>query len=256
MDFPEHPCLAWRAFANSCRTSTSPDVAGAVRDALARRPRRARPARPAGRDHRRQPRHRQYPAVIRTVAGELRRVGAEPFVVPAMGSHGGATAEGQRAVLAEYGITEAEVGAPVLATMDTVELGQLADGDAVLHGPPTPGEADAIVVVGRVKAHTAFRGRDRERAVQDAGDRPGQAARRRDDPRPRPGRDDPGRGAGDRSAQARSCSGLALVENAYHQLHTDPRRRARTSSTTTDRELLKLANEPAAAHPLRGAATC
>ena len=49
--------------------------------------------------------------VIATIASELRAVGAEPFVVPAMGSHGGATPEGQRAVLAEYGITEAEVGA-------------------------------------------------------------------------------------------------------------------------------------------------
>ena len=87
---------------------------------------------------------------------ELRAVGAEPFVVPAMGSHGGATVEGQRAVLAEYGITEAEVGAPILATMDTVEVGTLDDGTPC-YMDRHAWEADAVVVVGRVKAHTAFR---------------------------------------------------------------------------------------------------
>ena len=78
-------------------------------------------------------------AVIRTVAEEVRAAGAEPFVVPAMGSHGGATAEGQRRVLAEYGITEAEVGAPILATMDTVEVGPARRRHSVLHGPPRLG---------------------------------------------------------------------------------------------------------------------
>jgi hypothetical protein len=97
------------------------------------------------------------PLVIRTVAEVVRAAGAEPFVVPAMGSHGGATAEGQRHVLAEYGITEASVGAPIRSTMDTVELGQLPSG-ALVYFDANAAAADATIVVGRVKAHTAFRG--------------------------------------------------------------------------------------------------
>jgi hypothetical protein len=97
------------------------------------------------------------PLVIQTVAEVVRAAGAEPFVVPAMGSHGGATAEGQRHVLAEYGITEQSVGAPIRATMDTVELGRLPSG-AVVYFDANAAAADATIVVNRVKAHTAFRG--------------------------------------------------------------------------------------------------
>ncbi len=96
------------------------------------------------------------PVVIREVAAIVREAGAEPFVVPAMGSHGGATPEGQRHVLAEYGIVEASVGAPVRATMDTVPLGQIESG-AVVHFDAEAASADATIVVNRVKAHTAFR---------------------------------------------------------------------------------------------------
>ena len=71
------------------------------------------------------------PLVIRTVANVVREAGGDPFVVPAMGSHGGATVDGQRHVLAEYGITEQSVGAPIRATMDTLELGQLPSGAKV-----------------------------------------------------------------------------------------------------------------------------
>src|SRR5262249_3134177 len=97
------------------------------------------------------------PLVIRTVAEFVRAAGAEPFVVPAMGSHGGATPEGQRHVLAEYGIAEQSVGAPIRATMDTVELGRLPSG-AVVYFDAHAARADATIVVNRVKAHTAFRG--------------------------------------------------------------------------------------------------
>ena len=95
--------------------------------------------------------------VIKTTADVVRAAGAEPFVVPAMGSHGGATAEGQRHVLAEYGITDSTVGAPIRAAMDTVELGQLPSGARVFFDAHAAA-ADATIVVGRVKAHTAFRG--------------------------------------------------------------------------------------------------
>lgn len=97
------------------------------------------------------------PLVLRTVAQVVREHGGSPFIVPAMGSHGGATVEGQRHVLAEYGITEQSVDAPIRATMETVELGQLPSGARVFMDA-LAAAADATIVVNRVKAHTAFRG--------------------------------------------------------------------------------------------------
>jgi len=64
----------------------------------------------------------------KAVVGELKALGAKPFIFPAMGSHGGATAEGQREVLEGYGITEDYVGCPVRSQMDVVEIGKLEDG--------------------------------------------------------------------------------------------------------------------------------
>jgi hypothetical protein len=94
--------------------------------------------------------------IIATVAAELKLAGAEPFVVPAMGSHGGATAEGQREMLAGYGIVEDRIACPILSSMDTVEIGHTPDGvDVWLDRNAS--EADGIFVVGRVKAHTAFK---------------------------------------------------------------------------------------------------
>ena len=87
----------------------------------------------------------------------LRDRGADPFIVPAMGSHGGATAEGQKEVLASLGITETRVGAPIVSSMDVVGLGHLADGSGV-YWDRRAYKAGAAVVIGRVKPHTAFRG--------------------------------------------------------------------------------------------------
>jgi hypothetical protein len=95
--------------------------------------------------------------IARCVVHELQALGAKPFIFPSMGSHGAATAEGQRKVLEGYGITEATTGAPVRATMDTVIVGHLDDGTPV-HMDRFAAEADAIVVINRVKPHTAFRG--------------------------------------------------------------------------------------------------
>lgn len=95
--------------------------------------------------------------VIKATADYLKELGAKPFVVPAMGSHGGATAEGQRDVLAHYGITEETVGAPIEAAMDTVEIGKTADGLPVLLDR-NAAEADGIVPLNRIKAHTDFKG--------------------------------------------------------------------------------------------------
>ena len=95
--------------------------------------------------------------VVRTLARGLREAGLQPFVVPAMGSHGGGTAEGQESVLADYGVHEQSVGAPVRATMDTVVLGTTASGIAV-HLDAKAAGADGVIVIGRVKPHTGFRG--------------------------------------------------------------------------------------------------
>ena len=93
--------------------------------------------------------------VVAAVARFIAHNGAHPVVLPAMGSHGGATAEGQKAVLAAYGITEASVGAPILATMDTVRLGHTPKGHPV-HFDRIAAELDGLVLVNRIKPHTDF----------------------------------------------------------------------------------------------------
>jgi hypothetical protein len=95
--------------------------------------------------------------IAKAVVRELRELGAQPFLFPCMGSHGAATAEGQKKVLASYGITEAATGVPIRATMDTVVVGHLDDGTPV-HMDRFAAEAQAVVVINRIKPHTAFRG--------------------------------------------------------------------------------------------------
>ena len=97
------------------------------------------------------------PAVVRAAGAWLRAAGAQPFVVPAMGSHGGATAEGQVAMLAELGMTEESLGMQIRSTMDTVELGRVQDGP-MTHLDRNAAGADGILVINRVKAHTDFKG--------------------------------------------------------------------------------------------------
>jgi len=92
-----------------------------------------------------------------TVIEELKALGAKPFVFPCMGSHGAATAEGQRKVLETYGITEDSTGVPIRATMETTIVGHLDDGTPV-HMDRNAAEADAVVVINRIKPHTGFRG--------------------------------------------------------------------------------------------------
>ena len=91
------------------------------------------------------------------VIAELKALGAKPFIFPCMGSHGAATAEGQKKVLETYGITEASTGVPIRATMETEIVGHLADGTPV-HMDKYAAEAEAIVVINRIKPHTGFRG--------------------------------------------------------------------------------------------------
>ncbi|MCA9091768.1 MAG: DUF2088 domain-containing protein, partial [Planctomycetaceae bacterium] len=96
--------------------------------------------------------------VIRAVVENVKRLGGIPFVVPAMGSHGGATAEGQEELISHYGVTEELVGAPIRSSMETVLLGEVLDGVPVYFDKTAYTEADVVIPVGRVKPHTAFRG--------------------------------------------------------------------------------------------------
>jgi Lactate racemase N-terminal domain len=95
--------------------------------------------------------------IIKATVGHLQRLGAKPFIVPAMGSHGGGTAEGQRQVLESYGVTEERCGCPVRATMETVVLCQ-SDLGFPVYADRYAFEADHIVLCGRIKPHTDFDG--------------------------------------------------------------------------------------------------
>lgn len=94
--------------------------------------------------------------IAKAAAEHVRALGAHPFIFPAMGSHGGGTAEGQRSVLAHYGITEATMGCPVRATMDVVQIGEALGLPVWLDRYAS--EADWIGVINRVKPHTDFVG--------------------------------------------------------------------------------------------------
>ncbi len=95
--------------------------------------------------------------VVAALVEALKEAGAEPFVVPAMGSHGASTAEGQARVLEHLGVSEERVGCPIRATMEAVRIGETPSGVEVFMDRNAY-EADSVVVVNRIKPHTAFRG--------------------------------------------------------------------------------------------------
>jgi hypothetical protein len=96
--------------------------------------------------------------IVRATVQVLRDLGTQPLIVAAMGSHGGGTAEGQRRILADYGIHERALGVAVKTDMVTVRIGTNSWGEPV-YWDKNAWEADAVVTVSRVKAHTDFRGR-------------------------------------------------------------------------------------------------
>ena len=100
---------------------------------------------------------RNLPVIVRGVLDGLKELGAKPFVISAMGSHGGGTEEGQREVLAGYGITEESMGVPIVTTVDTVFLGNCKNGRPVWFDRAAF-EADLVVPINRVKLHTDFVG--------------------------------------------------------------------------------------------------
>lgn len=95
--------------------------------------------------------------IVAGVLEVLKAAGAKPFIVPAMGSHGGATPEGQKGVLAEYGVTEAQLQTPIHAAMEVERIGVTEDGVDVFFSVEAL-QADGIVVVNRIKPHTDFSG--------------------------------------------------------------------------------------------------
>jgi hypothetical protein len=95
--------------------------------------------------------------MVEALVSSLKQMGLKPFIVPAMGSHGGAKSEGQRQVLEHIGVTEASCGVPVRSSMEVVSLGHLPTGAEVFIGKDIL-EADHLVLINRVKPHTGFRG--------------------------------------------------------------------------------------------------
>jgi hypothetical protein len=95
--------------------------------------------------------------IVATILSHLRAAGAQPFIIPAMGSHGGATPEGQGELLAGYGITEAAMGVPIRASLEVRQIGTSEEGIAVFCSVEALG-ADGIVLVNRIKPHTDFFG--------------------------------------------------------------------------------------------------
>lgn len=96
-----------------------------------------------------------YSAIVAAVVASLKTLQLKPFIIPAMGSHGAATAEGQERVLAHLGITAASVGAPVRSSLDVVQIGETDHGIPV-YLDKLASEADHIVLINRIKKHTEF----------------------------------------------------------------------------------------------------
>lgn len=130
------------------------DVAAEVHaqlDALGKEPPQGRVAMPVGSRG-----ISQIPTIVRAAGDWLRKHGAEPFMVPAMGSHNGATAEGQQQMVESLGMTEEAMQMPILSSMECVKIASVKTGDVWLDRHSY--EADGILVVNRVKLHTCFSG--------------------------------------------------------------------------------------------------
>ena len=96
--------------------------------------------------------------MVKTIAEKLKEYGANPFIIPSMGSHGGASVEGQIEILEGYGITEKTMGVPIRATLDVVQIGELLDKTPV-YCDKYAYESDGIVILNKIKPHTDFRGK-------------------------------------------------------------------------------------------------
>jgi hypothetical protein len=96
--------------------------------------------------------------IVRSVCDWMKERGAEPFIIPSMGSHGGGTTEGQLHVLAEYGITEAQIGVPICGSMETIVVGMTPQGFNI-YADRRAWESDGIVLLNRIKTHSDYSGK-------------------------------------------------------------------------------------------------
>jgi len=94
--------------------------------------------------------------IVKEIISELKNLNTLPFILPAMGSHGGANSQGQKEVLASYGITEEEMGVPILSSMETIQIGKVEDRIPIYFSKDAM-KADGIVALNRVKVHTDFK---------------------------------------------------------------------------------------------------
>ena len=99
-----------------------------------------------------------FAAIVQSAVAYWNEAGYEPFIFPAMGSHGAATAEGQAAVLARYGIHEGAMGCPVISSLEVVSLGRTPEGIEVFIDRNAHG-SDGVMLIGRIKWHTDFEGK-------------------------------------------------------------------------------------------------
>ena len=101
----------------------------------------------------------QNSLIVKTICDQLKEWGAYPFIVPAMGSHGGGCVEGNLEILEGYGVTEEKIGVPILASMEVVQIGTLNDaGKTPIYCDKYAAEADGIIIYNKVKPHTDFKG--------------------------------------------------------------------------------------------------
>ena len=156
--------------------------------------------------------------IVEEVSDYLKARGAQPFVVPAMGSHGGATAEGQAEILNLYGISEATIGAPVRSSMDVVELPQ-GDLPFRIFMDRHVYESDGAILVNRIKPHTDFHGRYESGLMKMAliGLGKLEGARAVHDFGVYGLRELIGPGATHVLSTGKILAGIGLVENAFHQ---------------------------------------
>jgi hypothetical protein len=161
--------------------------------------------------------------VVKEISAYVQARGAQPFVVPAMGSHGGATAEGQAAILKSYGITDATIGAPVRSSMDVAELAR-GDLSFRIFMDRHAYESDGVILVNRIKPHTDFHGRYESGLMKMAliglGKLEGASAVH--DFGIHGLRELIGPGAAQVLSTGKILAGVALVENAFHEtLHVE-----------------------------------
>ncbi len=161
----------------------------------------------------------RLPELVRALVGLIQSSGGKPFIVPAMGSHGGATALGQTRVLEKLGIDTNSMGCPVRSSMDVVEVGGTPDG-LPCHCDRLAAESEGVIVVNRVKAHTSFHG-DFESGLHKMlaiGLGKEEGARLLHGRGPAGLRDDMPRVARVVAASIPFLAGVMVVEDGYHRL--------------------------------------